>query len=147
MLIDDYRVLVPDPMLVLLASMNGKTAAKHLQQGVYEIGHFGCTGFPGPDYKDWYADLDDVRTETINWYGVCDSVEQLLAKYPELEASERQFLVTVHPLKKSEQSPDGGWRWHKWGEYIGTQEPLREYLYDEPVIEEVMVYQIYERNT
>ena len=33
-----------------------------------------------------------------------------------------------------------GWRWHKWGPYIGTQDPQCEYLADEPEIKEVFVY-------
>jgi hypothetical protein len=46
---------------------------------------------------------------------------------------------------KANQSHEGGWRWHKWGEYIGKYEPQYEYLYDEPEIEKVYVYHIYEK--
>lgn len=35
-----------------------------------------------------------------------------------------------------------GWRWSKWGEYIGSQNPTQEYLAMEPDIEEVLVYRI-----
>ena len=36
------------------------------------------------------------------------------------------------------------WRWHKWGPYIGTKEPKCEYLYDEPEIDKVVIFELYE---
>jgi hypothetical protein len=77
-------------------------------------------------------------------YGVCDNVEQVMAKYPELETSDRKFVVILTPIIKATQPSQGGWRWHKWGEYIGTQEPQCEYIYNEPIIEEVLLFHIYE---
>jgi len=47
-------------------------------------------------------------------------------------------------IRKDLEPTDGGWRWHKWGEYIGTQNPQMEYIHDEPEIEKVYVYHIYE---
>jgi hypothetical protein len=47
-------------------------------------------------------------------------------------------------LKDCPKCFGGGWRWHKWGPYIGTQEPKCEYIHDEPEIEEVFTYHVYE---
>lgn len=136
MLVSDSRAINNDPILNIISG--GKQSVE-LQTGVYLIHHFGCSNFLR-GFED-YPEFGDDRGP----YGVCDSLEQLLEKYPELEAPGRGFLVTLHEVKKSEQSPQGGWRWHKWGEYIGTQNPTREYLYDEPAIESVFVYHIYEK--
>lgn len=139
MLIADRRVMRPD---VILDIISGGKKAKELQTGVYEVGHFGCSDFLQgfEDYPE-FGDEDDPRGS----YGVCDSVEQLLAAYPELEAPGREFVVVLTAIHKSEQSSDGGWRWHKWGPYIGTQNPQHEYIYDEPNIDVVYVYHIYEK--
>lgn len=143
MLVACDAVLRPD---VILDMISGGEKASEMQTGIYRIGHFGCSNFlPGfEDYPE-FGSIDDE--EYRGPYGVCDSAAQLLEKYPELEAPGRSFVVTLKEVKKSEQSSDGGWRWHKWGEYIGTQGPTREYLYDEPLIESVFVYHIYEKVT
>ena len=79
----------------------------------------------------------------INEYGVVDSPEQLRALY-DFEADPRQLAISFVLLEKKNMAPEGGWRWHKWGPYLGTQNPQCEYLYDEPDIYEVYVYHIYE---
>ena len=123
----------------MIAFINGNSVkAKALQTGVYQIGHFGSS-----DFLRGYNEYPDL---TIGPYGVCDSVEQLLKACPELEADkDRRFVITVTPVTRAQQPDSGGWRWHKWGDYIGTQNPQHEYLYDEKHIEEVLVYHIYER--
>ena len=111
--------------------------AKELRQGVYEIGHFGGTNF--------MRGYEQYPETTVGPYGVCDSVEQLLAACPELEDRGREFVVTVTPVCKDDEPDYGGWRWHKWGKYIGTQNPQCEYIRDEPSIDEVLCFHIYER--
>lgn len=140
MLVNEPSIMHVDPILGMIASINGRSSTtKELRQGVYEIGHFGSSCF--------LRDYEHYSVLTINPYGVCDSIEQLLTACPELEASERAFVVTVTPIRKDAQPANGGWRWHKWGPYIGTQNPQREYIHDEPEIEEVLCYHIYEKKT
>jgi hypothetical protein len=80
-----------------------------------------------------------------NNYGVCDDYKQVLKEYPELKKDKnRKFIVSMTPMFKDCQPKSGGWRWHKWGKYIGKQKPTCEYLYDEKDIELVFVYHIYE---
>lgn len=81
--------------------------------------------------------------QLVSSYGVADSIEQLLGKYPFLADDDHQYLVSVAPVTRAEQSPQGGWRWHKHGPYVGEQEPQHEYLYDTH-IDEVLAFSVYE---
>lgn len=80
-------------------------------------------------------------------YGVCDSPEQVTDRWPRIIVDRRPFVIAFTPFLRADQPEQGGWRWHKWGEYIGTQEPTHEYLYDEPHIDKVYTFHIYEVNT
>jgi len=75
-------------------------------------------------------------------YGVADNTEQIMSH---VGPSNHVRLVFAVRLLKSDCSERDGWRWHKWGEYIGTQNPQCEYLYDEPEIDEIMIYSVYDR--
>lgn len=77
-------------------------------------------------------------------HGVADSPEQFFAKYPGLATDPRHFAVTFWVHRKADQPAEGGWRWHKWGPYVGEQESQAEYLHDEPEIEEVVSFRVYE---
>jgi hypothetical protein len=50
------------------------------------------------------------------------------------------MTLVLTPFRKCDEDPDG-WRWHKWGEYVGLHAPQREYLHDEPLIETVYVFE------
>lgn len=81
--------------------------------------------------------------ELAGSYGVCDNINQVLDKYKAVvDNPHNQIVITLSSIKKSEQDPNGGWRWHKWGEYIGTHKIKHEYLYDEEGIEEVLCFHI-----
>jgi hypothetical protein len=141
MLIDHYEVESPDPILRALALMRGETAhPRRITQGIYEIGHFGSSTFL-PSFNHW-----PELTDELNCYGVCDHYEQILNRAPSiLVGGSRRFVITLCRVRKETQEAEGGWRWKKWGPYIGTQEPTTEFLYDEPVIQQVFVYHIYEK--
>lgn len=131
-------------ILAMVAAVNGNNPAPITHQtGIYEVGHFGSSdsmrGFE--DYPKFEPTKD---REYRHSYGVCDDVTNLLAVYPELESSDREFVVSLTPVLRVNQSSDGGWRWHKWGEYIGAYEPQHEYLYDE-TIDKVYCFHIYEK--
>ena len=70
------------------------------------------------------------------------TLEELLAK------SDRQYVITLTPMCQEEQPEEGGWRWHKWGAYIGKHNVQCEYLYDEDLSDIsqtfVYVFHIYE---
>ena len=142
MLIDESEIISAnsDPILAMLAELGGRGPATSVRTGVYEIGHFGSTGFLR-EYEH-YPNLGKYGS-----YGVCDGAENLLETIPMLETSAREFVVTLTKVQRDESNKGkgGGWRWHKWGEYIGKHEPTTEYLDDEPLIESVYCYHIYER--
>ena len=78
-----------------------------------------------------------------NEYGVADNVEQVLSHFKEeLDDPDTAYIIGAFWVTKNGQ-PIGGWRWEKWGPYIGKQEPLAQYIRDEPVIESVLVYHLY----
>lgn len=139
MLISEPMMLRRDAILEIIAKCAGQPEiGRELQPGIYQVGHFGSSA-DMPGYEHYPDNL------SVGSYGVCDSVANLLAKCPELESSDRKFVVRMTQIKKATQSPAGGWRWHKWGEYIGEGEPTCEYLYDEPIIIAVYVYSIFEK--
>jgi hypothetical protein len=67
-------------------------------------------------------------------YGVADSVEQIKEYFKEeIEDLSRKFIITATPVfqDRTNKGKGGGWRWHKWGTYIGKLNPQYEYLDDE----------------
>lgn len=131
-----------DPIMQLLASVNGVSKDRKVvihSEGIYENPHYcfnpeSWLEALGVSIKDHYVD-----------YGVSDNHLQILDKYKNLvNDPDRKYVVMLTKVSKSDQPSQGGWRWHKWGEYIGTHEITTEYLKDEPEVEEVYCYHIYE---
>ena len=100
-------------------------------------------------FDDLYNFDDEDESEAdigVPSYGVADSVEQFIEKFgKKLEESPNEYCVGFTEVKRADQPKEGGWRWHKWGEYIGTKEPQYEYLHDEPEIESVVTFSVMRR--
>lgn len=100
-------------------------------------------------YKDQnlmkaFTEIRDVTEEYQSFYGICDNLEQVLEKYKDkVKDPNKNYIVTLTPVLRSEQPSDYGWRFHKWGEYIGTHDIVYEYLYDQADIDLVYVYHLY----
>lgn len=130
-----------DPQLKLNAKPH------RISLGLYQIGHWNFTDFECLNKQEWqsyptWEKLGDYK----NCYGVCDSPDQFMSLFgPTLADPQRQFFVSFVQLLKANEPTDGGWRWHKWGPYIGTQKTACEYLADESVIEEIWTYHVYEK--
>ena len=116
-----------------------------------KMGH-GFADFSGAEYMPHGSD-DALRVHWDYWkdkeyrgsYGVCDSIEQMLKLYaPYLNEEGRYYCISFIEMRRDEQYEEGGWRWHKWGEYIGEQNPQHEYLYDEEDIESVFCFHVTE---
>lgn len=148
-----------DPIMAVFDLMNnGKDSDnKLLEYGVYEVayGNLGnvlkdmCRNIQGLTFNEWpdlpKEPLIDNFDTYFHCYGVCDNYQQIFAKCPKIkDSTNRYFLVSIMPVRKEDQSPDGGWRWHKWGPYIGKGEPTMEYLYDEPDFDVVYCYHVFE---
>jgi len=139
-------VIVSDQITSMIASINGNsTDTVLLERGFCQIGHFSLDHCLGSQLKDCWPNVD---VEGIpNCYGVCDNPKQFIRKFKKiLEKSSRKFVVSFTVIKKENQEPTGGWRWHKWGPYIGTKKPQCEYLYDEPEIKSACCYHVFELN-
>lgn len=104
-------------------------------------------------HQDFYSMFNEMeriilpsgkqRPEYMNLvgsYGVADNIEQILRKYKSLLNSPDEVVLTIHPVLKKDQPESGGWRWHKWGSYIGNHKIKCEYLYDEVGIDKVLCY-------
>ncbi len=143
-----------DPAMDLILAVIGTGGSEHeIEPGMVAIGHFS------PEHS--YNVRDDWRGEHWLWkwdinadeyysnYGVCDSPEQFkrTGLYKGIAESERSWCVffTHVPKDVSNAGNGGGWRWHKWGPYIGEGEPTTEYLDDEPLFPGgVYTYHVYE---
>lgn len=54
-----------------------------------------------------------------------------------------QFILLLTPIINNHDTNSwGGWRWHKWGEYIGKHTPQYEYLDHETGIDYVLVWKL-----
>ena len=70
----------------------------------------------------------------VSQYGVADNVEQIKEFYKkQIKDKKQKFVIAVTPVyqDKENKGKGGGWRWHKWGEYIGKLDSKCEYLDDE----------------
>lgn len=148
------KIADPTMRAVLGAISGGEDKLTRVGKGLYVIHHWNfefCVP-EGALIKKTYsreesaAALAEMKAETwISEYGVCDSPEQFMEALGEkLEAREKRYVVSFVQMLRKEQPADGGWRWHKWGPYIGKKEPQYEYLYDEKEIDEVYTYHFYE---
>ena len=136
-----------DHLSRMIAEVNGnRFVVTRLKQGVYQIPTFNGERFiAGQNTVDRYPVFEPgPDREYRGAYGVCDNADQILVTYPELMESDRRFTVTLCEVRREAQSETGGWRWHKWGRYIGTFDPQHEYLNDEVGIDRVFCYHIYE---
>ena len=138
-----------DPILEAIALAGGRfTGYRQIREGVLEIGSFSgdllIWGRNAPHHHMGYPEVEGLK----NPYGVCDSPQQFLKKYEALlEQDERTFVVTFTHVAKDpgNKFQGGGWRWHKWGPYIGEGEPTQEYLDDEEKFDQgVYCYHVYQ---
>ncbi len=133
----DLTVGAKDSGLGQILRLIGEAGPTRIETGVY-TGGLNQEKFFLEELDGWFH--DDRRSS----YGVCDDLDQVKALFADMIDGPDPIAITLTPIVKSEQPPDGGWRWHKWGEYIGTKEPQCEYLHDEgPEFDTVYVYHVY----
>lgn len=95
-------------------------------------------------YKDMGSlDIFESYNDYVSTYGVCDNIEQVLKHFEGIINSDLEVVISLTPISRDNQPQSGGWRWHKHGAYIGTQNPQHEYIADEPEIEKVYVFNLH----
>ena len=81
-----------------------------LQEGVY-ISEYSFQLYKCESSKSYIT--PEFESDDVWYYGVCDGIENLIAVIPELLSPEREFVVLLTEISKSDQPRDYGWRWHK----------------------------------
>lgn len=84
-----------------------------------------------------------LKKYDLRSFGVADSIEQVKAYYEPLKSSNTQFIVILTPVYREN---DGGFRFHKWGRYIGKHEICHEYLRDQKDIDVLYTFRILKVN-
>lgn len=141
--------LLEDDVANLVASFRGgRSDARVLEPGAVEIGHFSL------DLMLWGRNAPEMHMgwpyliDNLNSYGVCDSPKQFLDRYRQMLSDDvRTFVVSFTHIAKDpgNRGQGGGWRWHKWGPYIGEGKPENEYLDDEDGFDAgVYCYHVYQ---
>lgn len=121
------------------------TCTRRIREGVYVECGFNFHNFleDMPDHgESYYSPIDGEPPP----YGVADSVDQFMELYEEfINSSRNLYAVGFTEVRRDEQPDEGGWRWHKWGPYVGTQTPTVEYLHDEREITNVVTFSVVRR--
>lgn len=102
-----------------------------------------------PSRMGWdYSKFGAEWSEPFPRFGVCDTPLQWLGALGcSVHQHELPFCVTFTHVAKDpgRAGKREGWRWHKWGDYIGSPTPKCEYLDDEPEHKEgVYVFHVYQ---
>ena len=141
----DPRLAVNTEIDAILSLIGQGGRPKKVETGIYLSNSFSFDSNIVGIVNQYFEFGQDDDGNYLGAYGVCDSIEQVKQKYAKwLNDENLKFCASFTRIDKSDQPPDGGWRWHKWGTYIGDQNPQEEYLYDEDGIETVFCYHIYE---
>jgi hypothetical protein len=111
---------------------------KYLQEtGIYQSSF--AYNFPEDEFKELEKLSYDDRYKIFENYekithGVADTIEQIKEYYKEEVLDEnKKYAIALTPVWQEieNKGKGGGWRWHKWGEYIGKLDPQCEHLDDE----------------
>ena len=93
------------------------------------------TGIYRDNFDFNFSEDDSIEElERISDYGVADNVEQIKTYFNKyINNLTEKYIISITPVfqHKENKGEWSGWRWHKWGEYIGTLNPQCEYLDDE----------------
>jgi len=124
---------------------------------IVEKGIYQCT-FPFNFCKEEFIETKDLTYDDRfdifdgyekSTYGVADNIDQIKEYYKEeVESDTDRYAISLTPVfqERENKGKGGGWRWHKWGVYIGELDRQCEYLDDEDFGDDfkyVITFQIY----
>lgn len=77
--------------------------------------------------EDTYSFSPKTLKELVNYensrqnYGICNNYKEILNEYPELETSNKKFIVSIFEISETKEFHEGEIKWHKYGKYIGNE--------------------------
>ncbi len=96
--------------------------------------------------EEFHEKLDHLWDNDKTPYGVADNIEQIKNHFcDEVNDPDNKYIIALTAVFQH-KGQKYGWRWHKWGEYIGKLNPMYEYLDDEdfgPDFKYVICFKIY----
>lgn len=100
------------------------------ETGVYEFPSFNSYNFIGRS-KQYYFEAEDGFEWSIS--GVCDNYNQVKEKYADIlnDDNKQKYIIALYKVQQKFEPQRWGWRWKKFGDYIGKHKIEKEYLYDE----------------
>jgi len=96
-----------------------------------EIGIYQCNFGFYFSFDEFNEKVDEFPKDLQNTYGVADNTEQIKQFYKGcIEDSVKNYVIHLTPVYQEieNKGKGGGWRWHKWGNYIGDLNPQYEHL-------------------
>lgn len=137
---DEAGLLAPPTNSVYVGMSNFDHAVNGFSPSHTAEGFVDYDSSPDSPYAIFWRENSAVQN-----YGVADSLEQIEAHVQSLKFHPKLWAISAVEVVKVHQPKNGGWRWHKWGTYIGTKDPRCEYLSDEgPEIESVWCFHVTE---
>lgn len=100
------------------------------------------------DYNEAKENIFDIkyvdRGLSDNATQILDRIKFLASEDKEIndEFKKKEFVVLMTPIFKMHQPEKDGWRWEKWGAYIGVYDEPGGYLVHNEGIDYVYVYAI-----
>ncbi len=140
-----FETVEPTPIVLTIAKINKINLGsqdeyfQHYETGVYR--HDGYIF----NFEKFIKDR--CKEKVLNrWvaYGVCDNYQQILDTHKKILSNPSKNYVIGLSTVRRENETKRNWKWDGWGEYIGTQNPEHEYIYDDKHIDVIYCYQIFE---
>lgn len=121
-------------------SMGGRADPLRVYRGIYET-HLNfeheIENLIADHWPSFALGMGVGRDDWFNSYGVVDHWTQLPLKV--LDEDPRPLLVYLARHRREDQ-PEYGWRWHKWGPYLGVHEGATDYEYLRDALDVVEVF-------
>ncbi len=121
--IHEYREILKCPLFICGVSDNATQVKRYLDQAIKEY-------LTGNSNSDLYYDGNELYYDGKR---LCTA----MTTAPDIE-----YVILLTPMFNTHDMEIGGWRWHKWGEYIGRHEVSHEYLSFETGIDYVLVWEL-----
>ena len=140
-MLTDVKRWNSDPTMRLILGLGCGASPTRVARGIYDhCGHNLDNIIHKGDLVDYMEQADH---EEFPKYGVVDSIEQFMDLFGgAVDVAPEHYAVGFTEVRRADQPLEGGWRWHKWGDYYGVHSPQHEYLHDEPDIESVYTFSV-----